>query len=100
MLETDRTPDRLGATLLHRIAMIGFLAGTTLCGLAWDLNSLIVFRVLEALPGSILPVITITMIYQIVPKERIGAAMGIYGLGVVVAPGLGPTIGVACWSRT
>jgi EmrB/QacA subfamily drug resistance transporter len=85
--------NRLGLTLLHRIAMVGFLAGTTLCGLAWDLNSLIVFRVLEALPGSILPVITITMIYQIVPKDRIGAAMGIYGLGVVVAPGLGPTIG-------
>jgi EmrB/QacA subfamily drug resistance transporter len=85
--------NRVGLTLLHRIAMIGFLTGTTLCGLAWNLNSLIVFRVLEAIPGSILPVITITMIYQIVPSERIGAAMGIYGLGVVVAPGLGPTIG-------
>ena len=85
--------NRFGLTLLHRMAMIGFLAGTTLCGLAWNLNSLIAFRVLEALPGSILPVITITMIYQIVPRERIGTAMGIYGLGVVVAPGLGPTIG-------
>jgi EmrB/QacA subfamily drug resistance transporter len=84
---------RLGLTLLHRVAMIGFLVGTTLCGLAWNLDSLIVFRVLEALPGSVLPVITITMIYRIVPTEKIGAAMGIYGLGVVVAPGLGPTIG-------
>jgi EmrB/QacA subfamily drug resistance transporter len=85
--------NRIGLTLLHRIAMIGFLIGTTLCGLAWNLNSLIVFRVLEAIPGSILPVITITMVYKIVPKERIGTAMGIYGLGVVVAPGLGPTVG-------
>jgi len=85
--------NRVGLTRLHRAAMIGFLTGTTLCGLAWNLNSLIVFRLLEALPGSVLPVITITMIYHIVPKERIGAAMGIYGLGVVVAPSLGPTIG-------
>jgi EmrB/QacA subfamily drug resistance transporter len=85
--------NRIGLTALHRITMIGFLVGTTLCGLAWDLNSLIVFRLLEAVPGSVLPVITITMIYRIVPKERIGTAMGIYGLGVVVAPGLGPTIG-------
>ncbi|WP_051341725.1 MDR family MFS transporter [Pseudonocardia spinosispora] len=85
--------NRFGLTLLHRMSMIGFLVGTTLCGLAWDLDSLVVFRVLEAVPGSILPVITITMIYRIVPKNRIGAAMGIYGLGVVVAPGLGPTIG-------
>jgi MFS family permease len=43
---------RFGLTLLHRMAMIGFLAGTTLCGLAWNLNSLIVFRVLEALPEA------------------------------------------------
>jgi EmrB/QacA subfamily drug resistance transporter len=85
--------NRIGLTRLHRIVMVGFLAGTTMCGLAWDLNSLIFFRVLEALPGSVLPVITITMIYRIVPKDRIGTAMGIYGLGVVVAPGLGPTVG-------
>ena len=85
--------NRFGLTVLHRTAMIGFLVGTTLCGLAWNLESLIAFRLLEALPGSVLPVITITMIYHIVPKERIGAAMGIYGLGVVVAPSLGPTIG-------
>lgn len=85
--------NRFGLTLLHRAAMIGFLVGTTLCGLAWNLESLIAFRLLEAIPGSILPVITITMIYRIVPKERIGTAMGIYGLGVVVAPSLGPTIG-------
>jgi len=85
--------NRFGLTVLHRTAMIGFLVGTTLCGLAWNLESLIAFRLLEALPGSVLPVITITMIYRIVPKDRIGAAMGIYGLGVVVAPSLGPTIG-------
>lgn len=85
--------NRLGPTLLHRIAMIGFLAGSSLCGLAWDLNSLIVFRVLTAIPGSIVPVVTITMIYQIVPKDKIGAAMGLYGLGVAAAPSCGPTIG-------
>jgi EmrB/QacA subfamily drug resistance transporter len=85
--------DRLGLTLLHRIAMIGFLVGSTLCGLAWDLNSLIAFRVLAAVPGSIVPVVTITMIYRIVPKGKIGTAMGLYGLGVAVAPSMGPTIG-------
>ncbi|WP_051341741.1 DHA2 family efflux MFS transporter permease subunit [Pseudonocardia spinosispora] len=85
--------NRLGPTLLHRVAMIGFLLGSTLCGLAWDLNSLIAFRVLAAIPGSIVPVVTISMIYQIVPKDKIGAAMGLYGLGVAAAPSCGPTIG-------
>ena len=84
---------RLGLTLLHRIAMIGFLVGTTACGMAWNLQSLVVFRILEAIPGSVIPVITIAMIYRIVPRDHIGTAMGIYGLGVVVAPQMGPTIG-------
>ncbi|HEY2205514.1 MAG TPA: DHA2 family efflux MFS transporter permease subunit [Pseudonocardia sp.] len=85
--------DRLGLTLLHRVTMIGFLIGSTLCGLAWDRNSLIAFRVLAAIPGSIVPVVTITMIYRIVPKNKIGTAMGLYGLGVAVAPSMGPTLG-------
>jgi EmrB/QacA subfamily drug resistance transporter len=84
---------RLGLTVLHRLALIGFLVGSTLCGAAWDLNSLIAFRVLTAIPGSIVPVVTISMIFQIVPKEKIGAAMGLYGLGVAVAPSIGPTLG-------
>ncbi|WP_051342611.1 DHA2 family efflux MFS transporter permease subunit [Pseudonocardia spinosispora] len=85
--------NRLGPTLLHRLVLISFLAGSTLCGLAWDLNSLIIFRVLTAIPGGVIPVVTITMIYRIVPPEKIGAAMGLYGLGVAAAPSCGPTIG-------
>lgn len=85
--------DRFGLTLVHRVSLIGFLIGSGLCGLAWDLNSLIVFRILTALPGSIVPVVTIAMIYRIVPPEKIGSAMGLYGLGVIVAPSMGPTLG-------
>ena len=51
------------------------------------------FRVLQAIPGGVLPVVSLSMLYQIVPKERIGSAMGLYGLGVVVAPAVGPTLG-------
>ncbi|HEX4356307.1 MAG TPA: MDR family MFS transporter [Pseudonocardia sp.] len=85
--------DRFGLTRVHRAALIGFLVGSGLCGMAWDLNSLIAFRVLTAIPGSIVPVVTISMIYRIVPRESIGTAMGLYGLGVIVAPSLGPTLG-------
>jgi EmrB/QacA subfamily drug resistance transporter len=54
---------------------------------------MIAFRVLQAIPGGVLPVVSLSMLYQIVPKEKIGSAMGIYGLGVVVAPAVGPTLG-------
>jgi EmrB/QacA subfamily drug resistance transporter len=85
--------DRFGLTRVHRAALIGFLAGSGVCGLAWDLNSLIAFRLLTAIPGSLVPVVTISIIYRIVPRGSIGTAMGLYGLGVIVAPSLAPTIG-------
>ena len=55
--------------------------------------SLLGFRVLQALPGGVLPVVTLTILYRIVPPHRIGAAMGMYGLGIIVAPAVGPTLG-------
>ena len=85
--------DRFGLTQVYLVTLLGFGGTSALCGLAWDLNSLIGFRVLQAVSGGILPVITMTMLYRIVPRERIGVAMGMYGLGVVFAPAVGPVLG-------
>jgi len=85
--------DRIGTSLAHRLSMVGFALASALCGLAWNLESEICFRVIQAIPGGILSVMTLTILYQIVPQEKIGTAKGIYGLGVVVAPAVGPTLG-------
>ena len=85
--------DRFGPTRIYILALMGFAAGSALCGLAWNLNSMIVFRVVQAIPGGVLPVVTLTILYRIVPKDRIGTAMGMYGLGIIVAPAVGPTLG-------
>ncbi|MDT7657209.1 MAG: hypothetical protein QOF38_1924, partial [Pseudonocardiales bacterium] len=85
--------ERLGQTRIYLYSLIGFAAFSALCGLAWDLNSMVAFRILQAVPGGILPVVTMTIVYLIVPREKMGAAMGIYGLGVVVGPAIGPTLG-------
>ena len=74
-------------------SLLGFAAGSALCGLAWNLESMVVFRVLQAIPGGILPVVTLTILYRIVPREKIGAAMGMYGLGIIVAPADRPHAG-------
>ncbi|MDT7556446.1 MAG: hypothetical protein QOI68_916, partial [Pseudonocardiales bacterium] len=84
---------RIGQTRLYILAMIGFALASALCGLAWDLDTMIIFRVIQAIPGGVLPVVTLIILYQIVPREKIGTAMGIYGLGIVVAPAVGPTLG-------
>ena len=85
--------DRFGSTRVYNFSLLGFAAGSALCGLAWSLNSMIVFRVIQAIPGGVLPVVTLTILYRIVPREKIGAAMGMYGLGIIVAPAVGPTLG-------
>ncbi|MGC3992837.1 MAG: MDR family MFS transporter [Propionicimonas sp.] len=85
--------DRVGLGRLYTISLVGFAVGSALCGVAWSLPSLIAFRVLQAIPGGILPAITMTMLFRIVPKDKFGTAMGLYGIGVIAAPALGPTLG-------
>ncbi|MDT7591258.1 MAG: hypothetical protein QOH45_789 [Pseudonocardiales bacterium] len=85
--------DKLGMARVYNVALLAFAAGSALCGLAWDLNSMVAFRIVQAIPGGILPVMTLSMVYRIVPKQKIGAAMGMYGFGIVFAPAIGPTLG-------
>src|SRR5947209_10012333 len=85
--------DRVGLKRIYLTSLIGFSVASALCGLAWGLNSMIVFRILQAIPGGIIPVTCLTALYRVVPKEKIGTAMGLYGLGLVVAPAVGPTLG-------
>src|SRR6478752_8870907 len=84
---------RFGLARVYTVGLAAFAAGSALCGLAWSLNSLIAFRVIQAIPGGILPAVTLVMVYRIVPRQKIGTAMGMYGLGIVFAPALGPTLG-------
>ncbi|MCD2194816.1 DHA2 family efflux MFS transporter permease subunit [Actinomycetospora endophytica] len=85
--------ERLGLGRAYVVSLVAFGLGSALCGLAWDINSMIVFRILQAIPGGIIPVVALSMVYRLVPRERIGAAMGLYGLGIVFAPAVGPTLG-------
>jgi EmrB/QacA subfamily drug resistance transporter len=85
--------ERLGLKRMYVLSLLLFTVFSALCGMAGDLNSMIVFRILQAIPGGMLPVTCLTILYRMVPKEKLGAAMGLYGLGIVVAPGVGPTLG-------
>lgn len=85
--------NRFGLARVYTIALAAFALGSALCGFAWSLNSLIAFRVIQAIPGGLLPAVTLTMVYMIVPRQKIGAAMGMYGLGIIFAPAIGPALG-------
>ena len=49
--------DRFGLRPLYIASLLAFVAGSALCGIAWNLNTLIVFRVVKAIGGGLLPVL-------------------------------------------
>jgi EmrB/QacA subfamily drug resistance transporter len=85
--------ERLGLRRTYVLALVLFSLFSALCGTATDLNTMIFYRILQAIPGGVIPVTCLTILYRMVPKEKLGAAMGLYGLGIVFAPGVGPTLG-------
>jgi EmrB/QacA subfamily drug resistance transporter len=85
--------DRFGLTKVYMGSLLGFAVGSALCGVAWNLEILIAFRIVQAVFGGIMPVVAMTLLYRIVPPAKIGVAMGIFGIGTVFAPAAGPVLG-------
>ncbi|HEY1218749.1 MAG TPA: DHA2 family efflux MFS transporter permease subunit [Bryobacteraceae bacterium] len=84
---------RFGRKRVLIAAVFGFTAASFLCGLAPSLSMLIVFRVLQgATGGALQPLSQAVMLEAFPPRDR-GKAMAFWGLGIVVAPMLGPMIG-------
>ena len=77
--------------LLSCIMMFTF--ASVLCGLAWDLPTLIIARVLQGFGGGAMVPIAQSIMLESFPPHKRGAAMAVFAQGVVVAPILGPTIG-------
>ena len=70
-----------------------FTLASFLCGMAWNLSSLIVFRILQGLGGGGLASSEQAILADTFPPEKRGQAFAIYGVAVVVAPTIGPTLG-------
>lgn len=85
--------DRIGHKSLYATSLIVFTLGSVLCGLAWDLPSLIVARVIQALGGGAITPTGMAMIAEVFDPEERGKAMGYWGVGVIAGPAIGPTLG-------
>jgi MFS transporter, DHA2 family, multidrug resistance protein len=82
-----------GRKRLLLISVVGFSTASLLCGLAPNLPVLIMWRIVQGVTGGVMqPLSQAIMLEAFPPRER-GKAMAFYGLGVVVAPILGPVLG-------
>ncbi|MCK9901750.1 DHA2 family efflux MFS transporter permease subunit [Frankia sp. Cpl3] len=84
---------RFGARRIYTAALAAFVLGSALCGLAWDVGSLIAFRVLQGIGGGLVQPVAMMIVLRATPPERRGRAMGLLGLPVLVGPVIGPTLG-------
>src|SRR5215212_3065517 len=83
----------LGRKRLLMWSVTGFTLASFLCGIAPNLASLVIFRIIQgATGGALQPLSQAVLLESFKPEER-GRAMGFWGLGIVVAPILGPVVG-------
>lgn len=70
-----------------------FVVASFFCGIAWSIESLIFFRVIQGLGGASLVPLEQAFIADVVPPDKRGMAFSIYGVAIVCAPIIGPTVG-------
>lgn len=85
--------DTLGIKRFYLFSLAAFTIGSALCGIAWSLPVLIIFRVVQGLGGAALFPLSITLMFRAFPPAERGIAMGSFGVPALLAPAIGPTLG-------
>ncbi|BDT68607.1 multidrug export protein EmrB [Comamonadaceae bacterium OS-1] len=84
---------RFGRKRIFLISVVGFTVASALCGLATSLTQIVLARLLQGLLGAALVPLSQAIMLDTNPKEKHAQAMAIWGMGVMIGPILGPTLG-------
>jgi len=82
-----------GRKRFYLVCVFLFTASSFMCGLSPSLGILILFRVLQGVGGGALQPISQAILVESFPRNKTGMAMATFGMGVVLAPIIGPTLG-------
>jgi DHA2 family multidrug resistance protein len=85
--------DRFGQRRYLILAITGFVVASVLCGISFSLSEIVLFRIAQGLSGAALAPLSQTIMTSLYKPEERGKAMAMWGLGVMVGPVLGPTLG-------
>jgi len=77
--------------LIFSVAL--FTLSSLFCGLAWSMQSLVFFRILQGLAGGSLQPISQSILLETFPPHQHGTAMAIFGVGIMFGPIVGPVLG-------
>jgi len=85
--------DRFGTKRVYIATLVAFTIASGLCGLAWNLQSEIAFRVVQGLAGGMVMPVGMTIVMRMAAPEERGRMMSVLGVPLMLAPALGPTVG-------
>ncbi len=83
----------LGRRRLLLLSITGFILSSVACGMAWNLESIVFFRLAQGVFGAPLVPLSQAILLDAFPREKHGQALAIFGLGIMVAPVIGPALG-------
>jgi DHA2 family multidrug resistance protein len=84
---------RFGRRRVFIVSVIGFTLSSMLCGAAQSLEQIVLFRLLQGIFGASLVPLSQSVLLDTYPKEKHGSAMAMWGVGVMIGPILGPSLG-------
>jgi DHA2 family multidrug resistance protein len=85
--------DRFGRKKLFVVCSAGFTAASVLCGLAQNIEQMVTFRLVQGAFGAALVPLSQSVLLDSYSAEERGSAMAIWGIGVMLGPIMGPTLG-------
>lgn len=84
---------RFGRKRVYMVSVAAFTLASMACGVSRSLPVMVGFRIIQGFGGGVLITVSQAILRESFPPEEQGMAMGVYGMGVVLAPALGPTLG-------
>lgn len=85
--------DRIGGRRLFIGSVAGFIVSSMLCGMAQNLESMVVFRALQGIAGAFIPPLSQSFMLDTNRPSRHAQVMAIWGMGIMIGPILGPILG-------
>src|SRR3954464_2272766 len=84
---------RFGFRLYFTVSILIFTAASVLCGVAWNLPSLVAFRILQGIGGGAIIPTAQNLLLGRYPRREHGMATGLFAVSAITGPLLGPTVG-------
>lgn len=84
--------EKFGCKRIYLIALIGFTIASILCTFSFNIVMLVAFRIIQGLFSGLIIPTTMTIIYQVVSREKHAFAVSLWSMASMLAPALGPTL--------